>query len=97
MTEWYARWLSRRGEAYSSLADAIEQAIRSGHLPVGAQLPTHRSLARELGVAVSTVSRAYAEATKRGLIGGTAGQRHLRALRRQLSGPAPRPRRASPA
>jgi len=74
MTEWYARWLSRRGEAYSSLADAIEQAIRSGHLPVGAQLPTHRSLAMELGVAVSTVSRAYAEATKRGLIGGTAGR-----------------------
>jgi DNA-binding transcriptional MocR family regulator len=74
MTEWYAGWLSRRGEAYSSLADAIEQAIRSGRLSSGARLPTHRSLAKELGVAVSTVSRAYAEATKRGLIGGTAGR-----------------------
>ena len=74
MESWYAEWLGKRGEAYSSLADAIELAIRDGHLPAGTQLPTHRGLANELGVAVSTVSRAYGEATRRGLIEGTAGR-----------------------
>lgn len=73
MNEWYADWLLRRGEVSSSLADTLEQAIRSGRLPAGARLPTHRDLSKRLGVAVSTVSRAYAEATRRGLIDGKVG------------------------
>src|SRR5215468_8186916 len=74
MNEWYSDWLLRRGEVSSSLADTLEQAIRSGRLPTGAQLPTHRDLSKRLGVAVSTVSRAYAEATRRGLIDATVGR-----------------------
>src|SRR5215831_18389642 len=74
MNEWYADWLLRRGEVSSSLADTLEQAIRSGRLPAGSRLPTHRDLSKRLGVAVSTVTRAYAEATKRGLIDATVGR-----------------------
>lgn len=74
MIEWYSEWFVRRGEVFSSLADTLEQAIRSGRLPPGSRLPTHRALSKRLGVAVSTVSRAYAEATRRGLIGGTVGR-----------------------
>src|SRR5262249_57205987 len=74
MDEWYSDWLLRRGEVSSSLADTLEQAIRSGRLPAGAQLPTHRDLSKRLGVAVSTVSRAYADATRRGLIDATVGR-----------------------
>jgi DNA-binding transcriptional MocR family regulator len=74
MNEWYGDWLQRRGEVTTSLADTLEQAIRSGRLPTGAQLPTHRDLSRRLGVAVSTVSRAYAEASRRGLIDATVGR-----------------------
>ncbi len=74
MEEWYSDWRLRRGEVYSSLADTIEQAIRSGRLQPGHRLPTHRDLAKRLGVAVSTVSRAYAEATERGLIDGAVGR-----------------------
>lgn len=74
MIEWYSEWFVRRGEVFSSLADTLEQAIRSGRLPSGSRLPTHRALSKRLGVAVSTVSRAYAEATRRGLIGGTVGR-----------------------
>lgn len=74
MDEWYSDWRLRNGEVYSSLADTLEQAIRSGRLPVGSRLPTHRDLAKRLGVAVSTVSRAYAEATERGLIDGAVGR-----------------------
>jgi DNA-binding transcriptional MocR family regulator len=74
MNDWYSDWLLRRGEVSTSLADTLEEAIRGGRLAAGAQLPTHRDLSRRLGVAVSTVSRAYAEATRRGLIGATVGR-----------------------
>jgi DNA-binding transcriptional MocR family regulator len=74
MNEWYSDWLLRRGEVSSSLADTLEQAIRSGRLSAGAQLPTHRDLSKRLGVAVSTISRAYAEATRRRLIDATVGR-----------------------
>src|ERR1700754_1619370 len=74
MIEWYSERFVRRGEVFSSLADILEQAIRSGRLAPGSRLPTHRDLSKRLGVAVSTVSRAYAEARRRGLIDGTVGR-----------------------
>lgn len=74
MIDWYSEDFVRRGEVFSSLADVLERAIRSGRLTPGTRLPTHRDLSKRLGVAVSTVSRAYAEATRRGLIGGTVGR-----------------------
>src|SRR5690349_4911754 len=74
MIEWYSEWFVRRGEVFSSLADTLEQAIRSGRLPPGSRLPTHLALSKRLGAAVSSVSRAYAEATRRGRIGGTVGR-----------------------
>jgi DNA-binding transcriptional MocR family regulator len=74
MNEWYGDWLQRRGDVSTSLADTLEEAIRSGRLPAGSRLPTHRDLSKRLGVAVSTVTRAYAEATRRGLIDATVGR-----------------------
>jgi DNA-binding transcriptional MocR family regulator len=74
MNEWFSDRLLGRGEVYLSLADALEQAIRSGRLPAGTRLPTHRALSKQAGVAVSTVSRAYGEAARRGLIDGTVGR-----------------------
>src|SRR5262245_51903113 len=74
MSEWYSGWRVRRDDVATSLADTLEQAIRSGRLAPGAQLPTHRELSKRLGIAVSTVSRAYAEAARRSLIGGTVGR-----------------------
>jgi DNA-binding transcriptional MocR family regulator len=72
------RWLPEigigYGDAYVLLADSIEQAVRAGRLTVGARLPTHRELAGRLGVAVSTVTRGYAEAARRGLIESTVGK-----------------------
>jgi DNA-binding transcriptional MocR family regulator len=74
MIDWYPDQFLGRGEVYMSLADALEQAIRSGRLAPGARLPTHRALSKRLGIAVSTVTRAYAEAARRGLIGGAVGR-----------------------
>ena len=39
----------------------MAQQINDGDLPVGAKLPTVRSLAAELGLATNTVARAYRE------------------------------------
>jgi DNA-binding transcriptional MocR family regulator len=74
MDDWFSDSLIGRGEVYLSLADTLEQAIRNGRLPPGARLPTHRSLSKRLGVAVSTITRAYAEAARRGLIESTVGR-----------------------
>jgi DNA-binding GntR family transcriptional regulator len=40
------------GPRYQALAAAIEAAIRTGELPVGAKLPPQRDLAWKLGVTV---------------------------------------------
>lgn len=46
----------------------IADLIRAGRLPDGARLPTVRALASDLGVAVNTVNKAYAELDRDGLI-----------------------------
>ena len=38
MMEWYAEWFVQRSEVFSSLADTLEQAIRSGRLAPGDRL-----------------------------------------------------------
>lgn len=48
--------------------------IAGGVLHPGDRLPTHRDLARRLGVNVGTVTRAYGEAGRRGLTGGEVGR-----------------------
>ncbi len=59
---------------YRAIADAIAGAIVSGELSDGERLPTHRDLAYRLGVTVGTVSRAYSEAERRGLVEGEVGR-----------------------
>jgi len=56
------------------LADTIEQDIFSCRLHPGEKLPTHRDLADSLGMNVTTVTRGYKEAERRGLIAGTVGR-----------------------
>ena len=43
-------------------------------MSAGDRLPTHRELAWELGVTVGTVSRAYAELERTGLVSGEVGR-----------------------
>ena len=56
------------------LADAIERDIATGTLAPGERLPTHRDLADALELNVSTVTRGYREAEKRGLVSATVGR-----------------------
>ena len=59
---------------YTDVVDAIAGAIESGRLTPNQRLPTQRDLALREGIAVGTVSRAYAEAERLGLIVGEVGR-----------------------
>ncbi|CAO3362759.1 aminotransferase-like domain-containing protein [Azospirillum palustre] len=74
MTNWTPNLEGRPGPLYRVIADALADDIAEGVLPTGTRLPTHRDLAFRLGVTVGTVTRAYTEAEKRGLIGGEVGR-----------------------
>src|SRR5271154_7562856 len=74
ITSWTPDLSRHRGPRYRAIADALAADIASGRLATGQQLPTHRDLAYRLRVTVGTVSRAYAEAERRGLIGGEIGR-----------------------
>ena len=62
------------GPLYLALAAAIENAVDSGELPAGFQLPPQRRLADALGITAGTVNRGYAIARERGLVTGEVGR-----------------------
>lgn len=64
----------RSGPIYQAIADAIGREIETGRLKPGGRLPTQRVLARQLGVTLTTVTRAYVEAQRRGLLSGEVGR-----------------------
>ncbi|WP_163558726.1 PLP-dependent aminotransferase family protein [Halomonas sp. NO4] len=66
-------YLSDTGPKYLAIAQALSEAIRQGELTPGTRLPPHRQMAESLGVSVQTVSRAYAQAEKMGLVQARVG------------------------
>ena len=59
---------------YQAIADAISDDLRNGRLAPGSRLPPQRRLAATLGVDLTTITRAYGEARRRGLISAQVGQ-----------------------
>jgi DNA-binding transcriptional MocR family regulator len=74
MTLWHPDPALIRRPAYLSLADQFARAIHDGRLQNGERLPTHRALADQLKLSVQTVSRAYEELIRRGLVSGEIGR-----------------------
>src|SRR4051812_22729299 len=74
MTMWLPNLDGRRGPVYRAIADAIDDSVQDGTLRAGARLPPHRDLADHLGVTVTTITRAYTEAARRGLTSGHVGR-----------------------
>ncbi|WDE09963.1 PLP-dependent aminotransferase family protein [Thalassomonas haliotis] len=62
------------GPLYQRLVSAMAKAIRSGELEVGDKLPPQRQLAWHLEINLSTVTKAFQEASKRHLIYGEVGR-----------------------
>jgi DNA-binding transcriptional MocR family regulator len=74
MTIWQPDLTRFAGPRYRAIAEALAADLRDGRLRPGDRLPTHRDLAWQLRVTVGTVSRAYAEAARRGLVDGEVGR-----------------------
>ena len=78
MKDHQAAWLARvrrgGGPLYLRLTDALAAAVRAGELQAGDRLPPQRAVADQLGVDLTTVTRAYAAARQRGLIEGAVGR-----------------------
>ena len=70
---WNLKIIDTNKSLYIALADALERDIRAGVLQPGDRLPSHRDLAKSVGVTVTTVTRAYAEAERRNLITAMVG------------------------
>lgn len=73
-TTWQPDLTQYPGTKYLGLSRALRDAIRSGELPAGSQLPTVRDLAWRLHLTPGTVARAYQLATQEGLLAATVGR-----------------------
>ncbi|NIR45371.1 MAG: PLP-dependent aminotransferase family protein [Gemmatimonadetes bacterium] len=74
MTNWTPNIERKGAPLYLALARSIAEAIDRGELSPGQQLPTQRELAERLEIALTTVTRGYREAERRGLVRGEVGR-----------------------
>jgi DNA-binding transcriptional MocR family regulator len=74
MNGWISSVDQSSGPIYRTLVNALESDIASGKLAAGARLPPLRDLAKQLGISIGTVSKAYAYAEKQGLISSEVGR-----------------------
>jgi DNA-binding transcriptional MocR family regulator len=87
MTIWKPQQLDPNKPLYLAIAQALADDIQSRNLAPGDRLPPQRDLADEIGVTLGTVTRAYEEARKKGLIKGETGRGTF--VARQLPEPKP--------
>src|SRR5687767_11270639 len=65
MTMWSPSLEAGDRPLFLAIARALQRDVEEGRLQPGQRLPTHRELARSLGVTIGTVTHAYAEARRR--------------------------------
>jgi DNA-binding transcriptional MocR family regulator len=78
------------GPVFTRIVEAMAADIARGRLLRGQRLPTHRALAKALNIDLTTVTRAYGEARRRGLIDAQVGRGTFisETTARQGAGPA---------
>ncbi len=74
MTNWIPELNDDDRPRYAAIVHVLARDIRTGRLEPGDRLPTHRALAEALGLALGTVTRAYSEAHRQGLVEGEVGR-----------------------
>jgi len=73
--DWRPRLAKQRGQTkHAALTERIIADIDAGVLKPMDRMPTHRDLARELGISVQTVSLSYREAERLGYLSGEIGR-----------------------
>ncbi|TKC98305.1 PLP-dependent aminotransferase family protein [Polyangium fumosum] len=70
---WKPRLRRSSAPLYAAIVDALAADISAGKLRGGDRLPTHRDLANAVGASLGTITRAYAEAERRGLVRSQVG------------------------
>ncbi len=73
-TIWLPRLSATSGPAYRAIVEALAADLAAGAVPRGTRLLPHREMAGRLGLSVGTIAKAYAEASRRGLISGEVGR-----------------------
>ncbi|CAI9404568.1 Histidinol-phosphate aminotransferase [Pleomorphomonas sp. T1.2MG-36] len=71
---WKPRLIEGARAKYLGIVEALESDIRSGRVARGDRLPAQRAIAEALGVDLTTVTRAFNEARRRGLVAAQAGR-----------------------
>lgn len=71
---WRPRLVEGARMKYLGIVEALEADIRSGRIAGGERLPPQRAIADALDVDLTTVTRAFNEARRRGLVDAQAGR-----------------------
>lgn len=71
---WKPRLIETARMKYLGIVEALEADIRSGRVARGDRLPAQRAIAEALNVDLTTVTRAFNEARRRGLVAAQAGR-----------------------
>lgn len=71
---WKPRLIENARMKYLGIVEALEADIRSGRVTRGERLPPQRAIAEALNVDLTTVTRAFNEARRRGLVEAQAGR-----------------------
>lgn len=76
LLDWLHRFEEQRNKLtlHQALYQQLEYAIEQGVLKAGDKLPTHRALAKQLTIAVATVTKVYKEAESNGLLYSKVGK-----------------------
>lgn len=93
MQNWKPELDASAGPKYLAIAQALANDIEAGKLSEGTRLPPQRALAEALGVDLTTVTRAYGEAQRLGLVEGSGRRGSF--VRRRVA-VEPKPVRAEP-
>src|SRR5215475_15584616 len=72
--DWLPTLSEWSGPVFRRIVDALAADIATGRLVRGQRLPTHRALAKALDIDLTTVTRAYGEARRRGLLEAQVGR-----------------------
>src|SRR5258708_28834774 len=72
--DWLPTLSEWQGPVFLRLVDALAADIVSRRVVRGEKIPTHRALASALDIDLTTVTRAYGEARRRGLLEGQVGR-----------------------
>jgi DNA-binding transcriptional MocR family regulator len=71
---WRPRLIESARMKYLGIVEALEADIRSGRVARGERLPPQRAIAQALDVDLTTMTRAFNEARRRGLVEAQAGR-----------------------